>query len=137
LNIDPRDILGAGALSGILWGMLTLTVNSMTGAFPFEASLALNLSSFCFAGALFGVVSAGFLAVLEKVLPFKRVLLKAAVISGGIWVIVFGSTVFLALNDTGRYHFDAHQGLQGFSLSLVMGALLAFFWRRGRALKVA
>lgn len=123
--------LAPGVLAGVVWGWIAMALNSLTGAFPYEASLASNLASFSFAGAIFGVMASGFLFAFGRFMPFKGVLPKAVITSGGLWVFLWGFSMILAFLDSGRYHFAASQAMQGLALSLLMGAILSLLVKKG------
>ena len=120
----------AGVTAGIIWGWVSMAVNSLTGIFPFESTFAHNLVSFTFGGAVFGIVAGALMAVAGPVLPLRRTIPKAVLICGSLWVVLRLGGAFLSVMDAHRYHVLAPEMLQGFALALVLGTLLGFTWKR-------
>jgi len=120
----------AGVTAGIIWGWVSMAVNSLTGIFPFESTFAHNLVSFTFGGAIFGIVAGALMAVAGPVLPLRRAIPKAVLICGSLWVILRLGGAMLSVMEPHRYHVLTPETLQGFALALVLGALLGFTWKR-------
>ncbi len=126
-----KDGLFLCLLAGALWGLVALLVNSLTGAFAFEFSVVHDLVTFVIGGAVFGLVTGGFLSVAGWRLPFRSIELKAAIVSLAIWVAL-GSTGFvLTIIKPIRYHFNLGQTLQGLFLSVILGLILGAIWKMG------
>ncbi len=126
-----NDSIITGALTGIIWGLVAMAANSVTGIFPFEASFAHNIIAFTFGGVVFGVVCAGFLNAAGRVLPFKGVLPKAVLVCAGLWVVLRLGGVMLSTMEPQRYHVVTPQTIQGFTLALILGTLLGILWKKG------
>ncbi len=126
-----KGFLAPGVFAGVVWGWIAMAINSLTGVFPYEASLATNLASFSFAGALFGIMTSGCLYMFGRFIPFKGILPKAMIASAGLWIFLWGFSMLLVALESGRYHFAASQAVQGLVLSFVMGALLSLLVRKG------
>lgn len=120
--------IGLGAISGILGGLIAILLNQITGVFVFESSLASNLVTFSIGGAVFGVVTGGFMALIGDRLPFRSFVLRGVVVSGGIWMLLRFSGYLMAANEPERYHSDNAQTLQGFTLAIILGAILGTLW---------
>lgn len=129
-----KDGVMTGLLAGIFWGWVSMALNSLTGVVPFEGSFTHNLVSFTVGGAVFGVVTAGFLATAGRFLPFKPVFAKAAFASAVLWIILRIGGDLLSHMEPERYHLITPETVQGFALSIVLGFILALFWKKeGRA----
>ena len=124
-----KNTFFAGILSGVVWGLISLVVNHITGAFEFEAGFAALVMSFTFAGAVFGVVVAGLMQLLEGKLPFKNPMPNAVMVSTGLWFIFRVAGVFLSTMEPERYHVITLETFQGLILSIVLGILTAVFFR--------
>ncbi|MEE8574247.1 MAG: hypothetical protein V3T30_02445 [Thermodesulfobacteriota bacterium] len=126
-NVDLKKGIWMGLASGIVWGLSSMGINALTGAVHFESTVFHNLSSFTIGGAIFGIVVGAFFAVTKKVIPLKSILLKAVLLSVGIWVIIrVGALVF-------RHHANPTEALQGFMLAILMGLFLGILWKRDAA----
>jgi hypothetical protein len=130
-GIDWKRGIVAGLLAGILWGWLAMAVNTVTGVFVSEKALLINILAFSTGGAVYGVVAGGLLAATHKILPFKSLLLKAVVVSVGLWLVLRIGGAVLSGASPWRYHQELMATLQGFFLSLVMGTLLGILWKKG------
>ncbi len=117
-----------GILSGIVWGWVSILVNYVTGVVPFEESLLHEVITFSFGGAIFGMVIGGFMSLVGKKLPFKSLLPNAIFVSVAVWLIIRFGGVLLSYNNSGRFHPDTAQALQGFVMTIVLGLILATFW---------
>src|SRR3990167_3652972 len=86
--MDLKRCIRDGVLAGVLWGWAAMAVNSQTNVLGFEATFAHNLMAFSVGGALFGGVSGGLMRALSGILPFKRPLPNAIIVSFGLWVVI-------------------------------------------------
>ena len=68
-QLDFKGWLTAGVLGGALWGFVAFAVNSVTGVFAFEGTVAGNILAFVVAGFVVGGVTGGLLVVSEGLLP--------------------------------------------------------------------
>jgi hypothetical protein len=127
---ELKEALWMGVIAGVLWGWTALGVDYITGVFSVESTLAHNLAAFTIGGALLGVVAGGVLALLGGVLPFKSVLLKAVVVSLGLWLLLRLGGTLLSGMDHHRYHQEVSQTVQGFILAGVMGVFLGLLWKK-------
>jgi hypothetical protein len=118
-----------GLAAGILWGWVTITVNTLTGAFLFEQGLGHTLLTFSTAGAFFGVVTAGFLMLTRNRIPLKGIIPKAILISTGLWFALRLTGFILSSVSPGRFHFVLTQTLQGIALAVVLGGILGTMWK--------
>ena len=107
-----------------------MAVNNLTGISPFEMGFVHNLVTFSVAGAVFGVVAGGFLSLFEGMLPFRRVFLKAPIVSVSIWLVLRGTGVALSGMRPLRYHISNPESLQGLALAVVLGLILGALWKR-------
>lgn len=114
--------------AGFIWGCIAMTVNSISGAFIFESGFPHNLATFTIGGIVFGFVVAGFLSILRTRLPFKRALPKAVLVSASIWVLLRAGGAVLSNMEPERYHMITPQTIQGFSLAVILGAILGILW---------
>jgi hypothetical protein len=130
---DFKNGVVAGVLAGVLWGCGSMLVNSISGAFVFEHSTAFNLVVFAVGGAIFGVITSGFLVLLGNRLPFKGVFPKAVLVSTSLWVVLRLGGEGLAITVPERYHPDVPQTIQGFLLAVALGAVLNLFWKKNPA----
>lgn len=128
-SIDWKKGVVLGAVAGVVWGWIAIAVNAITGAFPFEDSLLHNLATFAIGGAVFGIVTGGFLILLEGWFPLRGNLLKAVFISISLWIILFMGGYGLAVVRPERYVFELQQGVQGLILAGVFGVLLGLLWK--------
>ena len=85
---ELKEALWMGVIAGVLWGWTALGVDYITGVFQIESTIAHNLAAFTIGGALLGVVAGGLLALVGGFLPFKSELLKAVVVSLGLWLLL-------------------------------------------------
>ncbi|HBG47166.1 MAG TPA: hypothetical protein DDW94_09295 [Deltaproteobacteria bacterium] len=130
--LSIKDSLKTGALAGVLWGWLCYLANYFSGIFPFESSFTQNLLSFTFGGAVFGIVTAGLLAVLGGFLPFRRMVFKAVFISVTLWLALKFAGDILSIMEPERFHMVMPQAVQGILLALALGAILGLLLGRGR-----
>ena len=129
-NSELKEALWMGVIAGVLWGWTALGVDYITGAFEIESTIAHNLSAFTIGGALLGVVAGGLLALVGRFLPFKSELLKAVVVSLGLWLLLRLGGMLLSGMDHHRYHQELSQSVQGFILAGVMGLFLGLLWKK-------
>lgn len=128
-----RDGLVPGILSGVLWGWLAMAANALTGVFAFEGTFIHLMVSFTFGGALFGVLSAGFLSVAGGFLPFRKTLPKAVFTSVSIWLVLRIGGAALSVMDAERYHVLTAETAQGLILSAALGVVLGLLWKKNGA----
>lgn len=121
--------IGLGFLSGVATGWISIALNSLTGVFRFESGLLLNIVTFSIGGAVFGIVVGAFMALLGDLLPLKDLVSKAISISAGLWLLLRFTGFLLSLNNPVRYHGDFSQTLQGFTLAIILGAILGILWK--------
>ncbi len=127
-NGNLKNGIIVGSLSGIVWGLVAIPVNLITGVFPFEENLLREVITFSFGGAIFGMVIGGFLSLIGKRLPFKSSSLKAISVSVAIWSILRIGGVLLSYSNPERFLPDRDQTIQGFVMAIVLGLILATFW---------
>ena len=131
-SIDWRKGIILGAIAGVIWGWLAMAVNVVSGAFAFENSLMHNLISFAIGGAVFGIVVNGFLGLLQRLLPFKSILLNAILLSIVFWLMLRIGGAMLSSVEPDRYHIITAQSIQGFVLAIIMGFILGTLWKVNR-----
>ena len=131
-SIDWKRGIMLGAVAGIIWGWLAMAVNAVSGAFAFENSLMHNLISFAIGGAVFGIVVNGFLGLLQRLLPFKSILLNAVLLSVVFWLMLRIGGAMLSSVEPDRYHIITAQSIQGFVLAIIMGFILGTLWKINR-----
>ena len=131
-SIDWKKGVILGTIAGVIWGWVAMAVNVVSGAFAFENSLMHNLSSFAIGGAVFGVVVNGFLGLLQRLLPFKSILLNAVLLSVVFWLMLRISGAMLSSVEPDRYHIITAQSIQGFVLAIIMGFILGTLWKVNR-----
>ncbi len=131
-SIDWKRGIMLGAVAGIIWGWLAMAVNAVSGAFAFENSLMHNLISFAIGGAVFGIVVNGFLGLLQRLLPFKSILLNAILLSIVFWLMLRIGGAMLSSVEPDRYHIITAQSIQGFVLAIIMGFILGTLWKINR-----
>ena len=131
-SIDWKRGITLGVLAGIVWGWVAMAVNAVSGAFAFENSLMHNLISFAIGGAVFGIVVNGFLGLLQRLLPFKSILLNAVLLSVVFWLMLRIGGAMLSSVEPDRYHIITAQSIQGFVLAIIMGFILGTLWKINR-----
>jgi len=131
-SIDWKRGIMLGAVAGIIWGWVAMAVNAVSGAFAFENSLMHNLISFAIGGAVFGIVVNGFLGLLQRLLPFKSILLNAVLLSIVFWLMLRIGGAMLSSVEPDRYHIITAQSIQGFVLAIIMGFILGTLWKVNR-----
>ena len=122
--IDWKRSIILGVIAGVTWGWIAIVINTISGAFPFEATLLQRLVIFAAGGAIFGIVVNGFLSLLHPLLPFKRTYSKAVFLSVCLWLILRLGGAVLSMVDGERYHQVNSQTIQGLVLAVMMGGLL-------------
>ncbi len=125
-----KDALWMGVIAGVLWGWTALGADYITGAFRIESTVAHNLAAFTIGGALLGVVTGGLLFLVGGYLPFKGRLIKAVIVSLGLWLLLRLGGTLLSGMDHHRYHQEVSQTVQGFVLAAVMGLFLGLLWKK-------
>lgn len=131
-NLEIRRGIKIGLLSGAIGGVVALLVNALTGVFPLESTLMHNLAAFMIGGALFGVIAGGFMAILGNVLPVGNLIVKAALVSAVLWLVVRAGGVVLTLINHHRFHIDASQSIQGFCIAIIMGLIMGLLWKKNQ-----
>lgn len=126
-NVNLTKGIIVGCLSGIVWGLVAILVNRITGVFTFEESLLREMMTFSLGGAVFGMVIGGFLSLIGAKLPFKSSFVKAVSVSVAIWLIMRTGGVLLSYSNPERFHPDREQAIQGFVMAIVLGLILATF----------
>ncbi len=126
-----KDGLFLCLLAGALWGLVSLLVNSVTGVFTFEAGVVHDLVTFAMGGALFGLVTGGFLSVIQGFFPRLGLTSKAVMVSVGIYLALGGTGFVLSVIKPIRYHFEVGQSLQGLFLAVILGLILSTLWKMG------
>ncbi len=117
-----------GFISGVASSWIGIALNKITGVFPFEASLPSLLLTFAVGGAIFGIAAGGFMTLTSKLFLVDRPLLKAVIISVGIWLALRVGGMALTLMNHDRYHPDVAQTAQGLALALMTGGMLGILW---------
>ncbi len=118
-----------GFAAGVLWGWVTIAVNTLSGAFLFEQGLVNTLLTFSVGGAFFGVVTGGFLMLTRDRIPFKGIIPKAILISTGLWFTLRLTGFIMSTVAPDRYHFVPTQTLQGIGLAVILGGILGTLWK--------
>ncbi len=126
-----KDGLFLCLLSGALWGLVSLLVNTFTGAFTLEAGVVHDLVTFSLGGALFGLVTGGLLSVAQGFMPKWGLTSKAVAVSVVIWLALNGTGFVLSILKPIRYHFEVEQSLQGLFLAVILGLILGSLWKMG------
>ena len=127
MNTSFKGIV-SGVVAGIVWGWISMVVNSISGAFPFEHSFFFNVVIFSISGAIFGVIVSEFLVLIGERLPFKRILPKAIMVSTSFWLLLRSGGIVLSIMMPDRYHPEIPQAIQGFFLSVILGVLVSLLW---------
>ncbi len=118
------DYLKNGITAGVLWGLIAMGVNRITGIFPFEYSILHNLIAFTTGGAIFGIAAGGLLIFLYDKLPFKTSFGKAVLLTTCIWTILNMCGLLLSSDNPMRYHIEVPAAIQGFALAVLMGVIM-------------
>ncbi|VAX25853.1 hypothetical protein MNBD_NITROSPINAE02-407 [hydrothermal vent metagenome] len=117
-----------GFVSGVASSWFGIVLNKVTGVFPFESSLPALMLTFAVGGGIFGIAAGGFMTLTNEIFLVDRPVLKAVIISAGIWLALRAGGMALSLMDHDRYHPDVGQTAQGFALALLTGGLLGILW---------
>ena len=118
-----------GFAAGVLWGWVTIAVNTISGAFLFEQGPVNTLLTFSVGGAFFGVVTGGFLMLTRDRIPFKGIIPKAILISTGLWFALRLAGFIMSTVAPDRYHPDSIQTIQGIGMAVVLGGILGTVWK--------
>ncbi len=118
--------------AGVVWGLVAMGINNLTGVFAFESTLTHNLVSFIFGGVIFSIVSGGILFFAGRLLPFKGYLPKALMVTTFLWLVLRGGGVLLSQMEPHRYHVLTPESIQGFGLAILLGLFIGLFWGQGR-----
>ena len=129
LDYPYKKWLRVGVLSGILWGLIAMIVNRFTSVFIWEEGFHEDLLTFSMAGAFFGVVVTILFSLFLQRLPFKSYLLKAVMVSTGVWFIIWGGAIILHFIKPERYHPNLLQSVQGFFLAIILGLIIGWFYQ--------
>ncbi|MBI2412772.1 MAG: hypothetical protein HYV24_06145 [Deltaproteobacteria bacterium] len=143
LTFGFKDGIIAGAVGGVLWGFVSMAVNSATGVFTPETGLLHDTVSFALGGGLFGVVAGGIIGAGGGMIPFRNIFARSIFTSTLIWLILRVGGAMLSTIEPERYHVLTPEALQGLSLSALLGAMIAGVWsfwkgtagENGKALK--
>ena len=119
----------AGAVSGGIWGALTILINLVTNLFPLEDSILYNMLIAAIGGAVFGVVVGALFSVTRRYVPLKGIVPKAAFVSTAVWLVLRTGGYFLSQVNPVRYHQVMSYTIQGFFLSMLMGCILGIAWK--------
>lgn len=130
-TLSLKDRLVYSAVAGVIWGLVAMGINNMTGVFAFESTFTHNLVSFIFGGVVFSIVSGGILYFVGRLLPFKGYLAKAVMVTTLLWLLLRGGGVLLSQMDPHRYHVLNPESAQGLGLALLLGLFLGLFWTYG------
>lgn len=118
------DYLKNGIITGVLWGLIAMGVNSITGIHPFEYGILHNLITFTTGGAIFGIVAGGIFTLLHNRLPFKTSFSKAVLLTTCLWMILNMGGLLLSSDNPMRYHVEVPATIQGFALAVLMGVIM-------------
>lgn len=128
LTFGFKDGIMAGAVGGVIWGLVSMAVNSATGVFTPEAGLVHDTVSFALGGVLFGAVAGGFLEAGGRAIPFRNVYARAVFTSTLIWMLLRVGGAMLSAIESERYHVLTPETVQGLLLSALLGAMVAGVW---------
>ncbi|MBI1910468.1 MAG: hypothetical protein HYS21_00535 [Deltaproteobacteria bacterium] len=130
MSINWKSGITAGVLAGVIWGWLSMGLNSITGVVEFEGSFAHNFMSFTFGGAVFGILVGGLMAIGGSLIPFRNVLARAVFTSTLMWLVIrFGGTILSVMKPT-RYNVLTPETMQGLFLAIVLGGVLAMLLKK-------
>ena len=130
MELQLKRGLLSGGLAGIVWGLVALVTNGISGAFPFEGTVLHNIITFTLGGAVFGLVVGGSLVLLCEYLPFKNIFSKTTFLSTSIWLMFFIGGAIIAEIDPTRYYLTSGLAIQGVVLAIFQGLILGFIWER-------
>ncbi|HAO94153.1 MAG: hypothetical protein A2X93_07150 [Deltaproteobacteria bacterium GWC2_56_8] len=128
LKFGVKDGIIVGAAGGVLWGLVSMAVNSATGAFAPEAGLVHDAVSFTLGGGLFGVVAGAFIGAGARFIPFGNIYARSVFTSTLIWLLLRAGGAMLSAIEPERYHVLTPETLQGLLLSALLGAMIAGVW---------
>lgn len=128
LTFGFKDGIIAGAVGGVLWGFVSMAVNSATGVFTPETGLLHDTISFALGGGLFGVVAGGIIGVGGRLIPFGNVYARSVFTSTLIWMLLRVGGAMLSAIEPERYHVLTPDTVQGVLLSALLGAMIAGVW---------
>lgn len=128
--MNLKEYLKSGVIAGVVWGWLSYLTNAVTGVFPFEGSFAQDIVSFSFGGAVFGVGTGAFLALLGRFIPFRSIVARAVFASAFIWIALRLAGDMLSMMEPDRYHLLTAGTVQGLALSIVLGAIFGILVRK-------
>lgn len=111
--------IGLGA--GIIWGLVALAINAITGIFPFEQGSTHNILTFTFGGVIFGLVSSAILKLTEGYLPSRSIEVKSVIITTSIWLVL--SIIGIIISAMPHQAFSPRT-IQGLVLAIIMGLIL-------------
>ncbi|GMT42276.1 MAG: hypothetical protein IEMM0002_0687 [bacterium] len=121
--------IAVGTVSGIGSAWIAMAFSKFASVFIFENGLLPNLISFAVGGALFGIVTSGFMIVLGSHLPFKNLPAKGALLSTSLWLILRLGGQLHSINNPDRFHADAGQTVMGFLFAVILGMAIGFMWK--------
>lgn len=125
-ELDFKGWLSAGVFGGVLWGLVAFAVNSATGIFPFEGTVAYNTVVFVVGGAVLGGVTGGLLVVVAGYLPMKSGVAKGVFVAITLWLVLRIAGIALTVADPERYHPEWDEAAQGLFLAFLLGGLVGF-----------
>lgn len=128
MPLSFKDGIIAGAVGGVLWGLVSMAVNSATGVFAPEAGLLHDIVSFALGGGLFGVVAGGVIGAGGKMIPFRNIYARSVFTSALIWLLLRVGGAMLSAIEPERYHVLTPETAQGLLLSALLGAMIAGVW---------
>ena len=120
-----------GMVSGVIWGIIALAVNYVTGIGPIERSILIEIATFSIGGAIFGMLMGILLTLSYNRLPFKSLLPKAILVSTLVWLIFNVGTGIGSIVNPERYHPELLQTIQGFFMAVLLGGILGTLWNFG------
>lgn len=125
-----KKFISSGAVAGVIWGMASMALNSMTGIFRPEGGILHDLASFTAAGALVGAVTGGLLRASGGVLPFKNIFARAVFVSLALWLLLKAGGSVLSKMEPQRYHIVTPEAVQGLCLSIILGVVIGFLLKK-------
>ncbi|MFQ5455362.1 MAG: hypothetical protein ACE5EA_04040 [Nitrospirota bacterium] len=125
--VDWRQGVWTGIIAGMVWGLIAMVINAISGLFYFEDRIWYNILSFMVGGGIFGVAAGGIMVLTYDWLPFKKLWVKAVFVSTSMWLILRIGGVVLSFINTERYYNITAQTIQGFILAIILGSILGFF----------
>ena len=104
LKFGVKDGIIVGAAGGVLWGLVSMAVNSATGAFAPEAGLVHDAVSFTLGGGLFGVVAGAFIGAGARFIPFGEHLREVGIHLDPHLAAARAGGAMLSAIEPERYH---------------------------------